>query len=75
MKNPKIMTANEALDGYIKSLPYKDRSKFQAKIVLALEISLATITGWRNSKSHIKDVYRREISNIAGKDIFVNVVD
>ena len=69
------MTANDALDGYIKSLPYKDRSKFQAKVALALEISLATISGWRNSKSYIKKVYRHEISNIVGKDIFANVVD
>ena len=69
------MTANDALDGYIKSLPYKERSEFQAKLVLALEISLATISGWRNSKTRIKNVYRHEISNIIGKDIFANVVD
>ena len=69
------MTANNALDAYIKSLPYKERSEFQAKLVLALEISLATISGWRNSKTRIKNVYRHEISNIIGKDIFANVVD
>lgn len=69
------MTANNALDVYIKSLPYKERSEFQAKLVLALEISLATISAWRNSKYRIKNVYRHEISNIAGKDIFANVTD
>ncbi len=69
------MTSNVALDSYIKSLPYKDRSAFQAKLVLALEVSLPTISAWRNSKAHIKNVYRREISNIIGKDIFADVVD
>lgn len=69
------MTSNVALDAYIKSLPYKERSEFQAKLVLRLEISLATISAWRNAKSRIKNVYRREISNIIGKDIFENVTD
>ncbi len=69
------MTSNVALDTYIRSLPYKDRSEFQAKLVLALEVSLATISAWRNSKSRIKNVYRHEISNIIGKDIFADVVD
>lgn len=69
------MTASEALDTYIKSLPYKERSKFQAQVTLALEISNATIIGWRNARSRIKNVYRHEISKIAGKDIFANVTD
>ncbi len=69
------MTASEALDSYIKSLPYRERSQFQAKVTLALEISNATIIGWRNGRTRIKNVYRHEISKIADEDIFANVTD
>lgn len=69
------MTANEALDAHMKSLPYGERSAMVAKMIINLEISGGTITNWRKGKGRIKPVYRREINQIVGKDIFADVTD
>ena len=69
------MTANEALNGYFMSLPRKDKAELTRNLIVALEITPGTLSGWRFMTTRIPTIYRREINRIVGKDIFVDVTD
>lgn len=69
------MTANEALNGYFKSLSRPEKRQLAGQLIQNLEISPSVLGNWRCSTTPIKNIYRREISRIIGKDIFANVTD
>lgn len=69
------MTANQALDSYLSALPDEERIDLAAKLREYLSVSSFVFSNWRRSKTKIKPIYRREIANFIGKDIFENVTD
>lgn len=69
------MTANQALDGYLSSLPDEERIELVAQLREFLGVSIHVFCNWRRSRTPIKPVYRREITNFIGKDLFQNVSD
>lgn len=69
------MTANQALDTYLSSLPKAERIDLTAKLREYLGVSVYVFCYWRRSRTPIKPIYRREIANFIGKDIFENVTD
>lgn len=69
------MTANDALKAHFKSIKPNERVKLTLEIMRRLEVSAGTVDNWRYSATRIKPIYRREISDIIGKDIFSDVTD
>lgn len=69
------MTANQALDVYLASLPDEERVPLVCKLREHLCVTEAIFSNWRRSKTKIKQIYRREIAKIIGKDIFADVTD
>lgn len=69
------MTANEALDNHLSSLPYLECAKKSKEIRDTFEISIFTFSFWRRGRTRIPPFYRPEISRILGKDIFIDVTN
>ncbi|PWL61044.1 MAG: hypothetical protein DBY35_06595 [Bacteroidales bacterium] len=69
------MTANEAFDGYLSSLPNNIRIAKTRDLRFFLDISSYVIHDWRIGRTRIRPIYQREISKIVGEDIFRDVIN
>lgn len=67
------MTANEAFYSYLNRFDVIARRELQRSLRRHLGVSRDVITNWRLGRTKIKPIYRREISNFFGENIFENV--
>lgn len=69
----KIMTTNEALDKYLRSLSRKERVAKSRDIRENLGISRFVLSDWRRGRTKLAPVYFVEIMKIVGVDLNVCV--
>lgn len=69
----KSMTANEALDAYLKSLSPAERVAKSRDICALCDVSYQVLYNWRKGYTPIGKLQRREISKIIGADIFTDI--
>lgn len=74
-KSRKFMTANEALNNYLSSLPYLVSAQKAKEMQLKFSISEDVVSHWRRGRTKIPPFYRPEISKILGVDIFTDVAN
>lgn len=63
------MTANEALDHYLGSLPRPERDAKSRDIREMLEISRSVLSDWRCGRTKLPSVYFDKIIEIVGVDL------
>ena len=66
------MTANEALDNYLRSLPGRERITKSRDIREICKKSRAVLSDWRRGRSRIDLAWRDKITEAIGVDIFSN---
>lgn len=69
------MTANEALAGHFAKMNYGECIDQKRRLLQYLEIPRHTLWRMCVGKQKIPVVYRREINNFFGEDIFDNITD
>lgn len=69
------MTANEALDAYLRSLDPKDRAAKSRDIRSLCQKSRSVLYDWRKGRSQIEAVWRDKITEVVGENIFKNVTN
>lgn len=69
------MTANKALDDYLRSLGSTERIAKSRDIREKLGVSKTVLSFWRHGRTKIHPVFQSKISEIVGQDIFANVVN
>lgn len=72
------MTANEALSAHIAAVSAEDPTKARAlvrEIKHNCDVSNYVYSNWLRGVTPIKRIYRREIIEIIGHDIFENVAN
>lgn len=67
------MTTNQSLDKYLSSLPSSVRIAKSRDIRELLGISVYKLSDWRRGRTKLHPVFLREISNIVGIDLLVDV--
>lgn len=67
------MTANEALDSYLKSLTSAQRFQISREICASCYIRRHIMYNWRHGLSKIPLLARDKINEIVGRNIFTNV--
>lgn len=73
LKISKFMTTNQSLDRYLTSLQGNERIAKSRDIRAILKISRAKLSNWRRGLTPLPLVYLREISEIVGVDLLVDV--
>ena len=63
------MTANEALDHYLRSLPRHERVAKSRDIMEVLDISRYVLSDWRRGRTKLPRVYFDKIIEILGVDL------
>lgn len=63
------MTANEALDHYLGSLPSQERIAKTRDIREKLGISRSILSDWRRGRTILKPIYFDKIIEIVGADL------
>lgn len=66
------MTANEALDTYLSSLPTKVRIAKSRDIREVCRISLSVLSDWRRGRTPINIAWQSKITEAIDEDIFTN---
>ncbi len=66
------MTANEALDNYLRSLPHRERIAKSRDIREICKKSRFVLSDWRRGRTRIDLAWRDKISEALGKNIFIN---
>ncbi len=66
------MTANEALDNYLRSLPNRERIAKSRDIREICKKSRFVLSDWRRGRTCIDLAWRDKISEALGKNIFIN---
>lgn len=66
------MTANEALDNYLRSLPPRERIAKSRDIREICNKSRFVLSDWRRGRTRIDLAWRDKISEALGKNIFIN---
>lgn len=69
------MTANEALDAYLRSLDPKERAAKSRDIRALCQKSRNVLYDWRKGRSQIEVVWRDKITEAVGENIFENVTN
>jgi len=69
------MTANEALDNYLSSLPSKERIAKSRDIRGICHKSTSVLSDWRRGRTKIDIAWQDKITAALGKNIFDNVED
>lgn len=69
------MTANEALDAYLRSLDPKERAAKSRDIRALCQKSRSVLYDWRKGRSQIEVVWRDKITEAVGENIFENVTN
>lgn len=69
------MTANEALDAYLRSLDPKERAAKSRDIRSLCQKSRSVLYDWRKGRSQIEVVWRDKITEAVGENIFENVTN
>ena len=69
------MTANEALDSYMKSLEPKERVAKSRDIRAFCRISTSVLCDWRRGRTQISWIFQDKITEILGENIFKDIVD
>lgn len=69
------MTANEALDAYLRSLDPKERAAKSRDIRSLCQKSRSVLYDWRKGRSQIEVVWRDKITEEVGENIFENVTN
>lgn len=67
------MTANEALDKYLSSLPSKERIAKSRDIREICQKSCSVLSDWRRGRTKIDIAWQDKITAALGKNIFTNV--
>lgn len=63
------MTANEALDHYLDSLPRHERVAKSRDIRETFKISRSVLSDWRRGRTKLRPVYFDKIIEIVGDDL------
>ena len=69
------MTANEALDAYLRSLDPKERAAKSRDIRSLCQKSRSVLYDWRKGRSKIEVVWRDKITEAVGENIFEKVAN
>lgn len=69
------MTANEALDSYLRALPPKHRIAKSRDIREVCKKSRFVLSDWRRGRTSIDIAWRDKITEAIGENIFANVED
>ena len=69
------MTANEALDQYLKSLESKERAIKSRDIRYLCQKTSSVLYDWKKGRTPIPSVYRDKIIEAVGINIFENVAN
>lgn len=69
------MTANEALDAYLRSLDPKERAAKSRDIRSLCQKSRSVLYDWRKGRSQIEVVWRDKITEAVGENIFENITN
>ncbi len=69
------MTANEALDAYLRSLNPKERAAKSRDIRSLCQKSRSVLYDWRKGRSQIEVVWRDKITEAVGENIFENITN
>ena len=69
------MTANEALDAYLRSLDPKERAAKSRDIRSLCQKTRSVLYDWRKGRSQIEVVWRDKITEAVGENIFENVTN
>ncbi len=69
------MTANEALDAYLRSLDPKERAAKSRDIRSLCQKSRSVLYDWRKGRSQIEVVWLDKITEAVGENIFENVTN
>ena len=64
------MTPGEALNNYLKGLDKSTRDIKLRDICDACSVSVDVVWNWRQGRTRIKGIYRREINTALGFDMF-----
>lgn len=67
------MTTNQSLDRYLTSLPNNERIAKSRDIRAILNISRAKLSNWRRGLTPLHPLFLREISEIVGVDLLLDV--
>lgn len=68
----KFMTANEALDNYLRSLPNRERIAKSRDIREICQKSRFVLSDWRRGRTPIDIAWRDKITEALGENIFAN---
>ncbi len=66
------MTANEALDSYLSSLPARERIAKSRDIRDICQKSKSVLSDWRRGRTRIDIAWRDKITEALGINIFIN---
>ena len=67
------MTTNQSLDSYLSSLSSAERIAKSRDIRNLLKISATKLSDWRRGRTKLHPVFLREISEIVGVDLLIDV--
>ena len=67
------MTTNQSLDQYLSSLSNAERIAKSRDIRALLNISTSVLSDWRRGRTRLRTAILREISEIVGVDLLVDV--
>ncbi len=69
------MTANEALDAYLRSLGPKERAAKSRDIRALCQKTRSVLYDWRKGRSQIDIAWRDKITEAIGENIFTNITN